>query len=82
MIYAQLAGGFNFRKVYALRYVATQKDFGFSPNIGIGADYLIKAPVFIGGKVTFDYIFDSDPTLGALGNTGGFNLSLIAGVVF
>ncbi len=77
--YGQVAAGLNFRKVTTLKLLAEQEDFGVSSHLTLGFDYLVKAPVYVGAKVTYDYTFDSDPTLGAFGNTGGFNLVLVVG---
>ncbi len=81
-IYSQLGIGFNLRRIQAYSHEDSyiQKDMGPSLNLALGADYTIVGPVFIGGKVAFDYIYDSNPDQGDFGNTGGFNFLFNAGI--
>ena len=81
-IYSQLGVGLNYRKIHAYGNAYKQKDFGPSLNLGVGADYTVAGPVFVGAKVIFDYIYDANPDQGDFGNTGGFNFLINAGVVF
>ncbi len=81
-IFGQLGIGFNIRKIHAYTKAYKQKDTSPSFNLGLGADYNIFGPIIIGGKVAFDYIYDSNPTQGDFGNTGGFNFLINAGVAF
>ena len=81
-IYGQLGIGFNVRKIHAYSEAYIQKDMGPSLNLALGADYIIVGPVFIGGKVAFDYIYDSNPDQGDFGNTGGFNFLINLGAEF
>jgi len=81
-IYGQLGIGFNYRLIHAYTKAYKQKDFAPSLNLGLGTDYTIAGPVFVGGKVIFDYVYDADPDQGDFGNTGGFNFMVNAGVAF
>lgn len=81
-LYAQMGIGLNYRKIHAYTEAYRQSDFGLSLNLGLGTDYTIAGPVFVGGKVIFDYIYDAHPDQGDFGNTGGFNFLVNAGVAF
>ena len=81
-LYAQMGIGLNYRKIHAYTNAYRQNDFGPSLNLGLGTDYTVAGPIFVGGKVIFDYTYDAEADQGDFGNTGGFNFLVNAGVAF